>query len=73
MFRDQEVFQKSWILLESHHYRIQARRFALDSFDKSVIRKDILGKENNVDGEANSEDDTDSDSIPSDRSDESNE
>ncbi|EEQ92166.1 hypothetical protein RJZ56_003444 [Blastomyces dermatitidis] len=37
------LFQKTLILLESHHFRLPARRFALDLFDKSVLRRVVRG------------------------------
>ncbi|KAI5305862.1 hypothetical protein KEM56_003078 [Ascosphaera pollenicola] len=41
-FRDLAIFRKTLILLDSHHYRLQTRRFALDIFDKSVMRRLVL-------------------------------
>lgn len=52
-FRQVALFRKTLMILESHHYRLPARRFALDLFDKSVMRRVVL------------EEDTDSDSDSS--------
>ncbi|KAK2737377.1 hypothetical protein FQN57_007556 [Myotisia sp. PD_48] len=43
------LFQKTLTILESHHFRLPARRFALDLFDKSVIRRIVLGEESGND------------------------
>ncbi|EGC48558.1 sterility protein Ste20 [Histoplasma capsulatum var. duboisii H88] len=42
-FRQIPLFQKTLILLESHHFRLPARRFALDLFDRSVLRRIVRG------------------------------
>lgn len=44
-FRQVELFQKTLTILESHHFRLPARRFALDLFDKSVMRRVVLEDE----------------------------
>lgn len=41
-FRQPHLFQKALLILESHHYRLPARRFALDLFDKAVMRRIVL-------------------------------
>ncbi|RMZ91131.1 hypothetical protein DV736_g1639, partial [Chaetothyriales sp. CBS 134916] len=41
-FMSVELFKKTLIILESHHYRLQARQFILDLFDKSVLRTIVL-------------------------------
>ncbi|PGG99617.1 hypothetical protein AJ79_08477 [Helicocarpus griseus UAMH5409] len=42
-FRAIPLFQKALVLLESHHFRLPARRFALDLFDKSVLKSIVHG------------------------------
>ena len=44
-FTSVKLFQKSLFILESHHYRLQARQFTLDLFDKSVMRSIVLEEE----------------------------
>lgn len=44
-FTSVKVFQKSLFILESHRYRLQARQFILDLFDKSVMRSIVLEEE----------------------------
>lgn len=44
-FSSVKLFQKSLFILESHHYRLQARQFILDLFDKSVMRLIVLEEE----------------------------
>lgn len=51
-FRQVEIFRKTLCILESHHYRLPARRFALDLFDKSVMRRIVL--EEDYDSESES-------------------
>jgi rapamycin-insensitive companion of mTOR len=41
-FTDVEVFKKVLIILESHHYRLQAREFILNLFHRSVMRKIVF-------------------------------
>lgn len=41
-FRSVDLFRKTLTILESHHFRLQARRFALDLFDKTVMRRVVL-------------------------------
>lgn len=41
-FRQISLLQKVLVILESHHFRLLARRFALDLFDKSVMRRIVL-------------------------------
>jgi rapamycin-insensitive companion of mTOR len=42
IFLQVELFRKTLVILESHHFRLPARRFALDLFDKSVMRRVVL-------------------------------
>ncbi|KAK2800888.1 hypothetical protein FQN51_005823 [Onygenales sp. PD_10] len=58
-FRHISLFQKALVLLESHHFRLPARRFALDLFDKSVMRRIVLDDE---DGDDDEEDSSESES-----------
>ena len=44
-FTNVKLFQKSLFVLESHRYRLQARQFILDLFDKSVMRSIVLDEE----------------------------
>ncbi|KAL1976877.1 hypothetical protein VTN31DRAFT_3159 [Thermomyces dupontii] len=44
-FRQVTLFQKTLLILESHHFRLPARRFALDLFDKSVLRQYVLDED----------------------------
>lgn len=44
-FTQVALFRKTLILLESHHYRLQARQFILDLFDKCVMRKIVLDED----------------------------
>ncbi|KAK2813674.1 hypothetical protein FQN50_000072 [Emmonsiellopsis sp. PD_5] len=53
-FRHISLFQKALVLLESHHFRLPARRFALDLFDKSVMRRIVLDDEDGDDDEDDS-------------------
>ncbi|KAI5294240.1 hypothetical protein KEM52_004409 [Ascosphaera acerosa] len=41
-FMNLALIRKVLVLLESHHYRIHARRFALEVFDRSVINRYVL-------------------------------
>ncbi|KAK5939771.1 hypothetical protein PMZ80_008153 [Knufia obscura] len=54
-FTSVKLFQKSLFILESHHYRLQARQFILDLFDKRVMRMIVLEEETE---ESTSESDT---------------
>ncbi|RJE25589.1 Cytosolic regulator Pianissimo [Aspergillus sclerotialis] len=44
-FHQTHLFRKTLTIIESHHFRLQARRFALDLFDKSVMRRIVLEEE----------------------------
>ena len=52
-FTSVDLFRKTLAILASHHYRLQARQFILDLFDKGVMRKLVL--------EEDIEDETESD------------
>lgn len=41
-FASVKLFRKTLFILESHHYRLQARQFVLDLFDKNVMRQIVL-------------------------------
>ncbi|EED20524.1 cytosolic regulator Pianissimo, putative [Talaromyces stipitatus ATCC 10500] len=53
-FRQVELFQKTLTILESHHFRLPARRFALDLFDKSVMRRMVLEEDEDSYSESDS-------------------
>ncbi|KAH8424523.1 putative cytosolic regulator Pianissimo [Aspergillus melleus] len=53
-FHQPHLFRKTLSILESHHYRLPARRFALDLFDKSVMRRIVLEDESDSESEATS-------------------
>ncbi|THC90827.1 hypothetical protein EYZ11_009713 [Aspergillus tanneri] len=53
-FHQLNLFRKTLSILESHHFRLNARRFALDLFDKSVMRRVVLEDESDTDSEATS-------------------
>ena len=44
-FGDTEIFLKTLVILESHHYRLQARHFILNLFNKGTMRKVIFDEE----------------------------
>ncbi|EXJ68795.1 uncharacterized protein A1O5_07726 [Cladophialophora psammophila CBS 110553] len=44
-FGDTEMFQKTLVILESHHYRLQARHYILNLFNKGLMRKIIFDEE----------------------------
>ena len=52
-FTSVDLFRKALSILASHHYRLQARQFILDLFDKGVMRKLVLDED--------TEDETESD------------
>ena len=41
-FKQVSLFQRTLILLESHHFRLPSRQFILDLFDKDVMRRIVL-------------------------------
>lgn len=49
------LFRKALMILESHHYRLQARQFVLDLFDKSVLRRIVFESDTEDDMESESE------------------
>ncbi|EEP76742.1 conserved hypothetical protein [Uncinocarpus reesii 1704] len=51
-FRQTQLFRNTLIILESHHFRLPARRFALDLFDKSVMRRIVLDDDSEFDSES---------------------
>lgn len=53
-FTSVQLFQKTLYILQSHHYRLQARQFILDLFDKNVMRQIVL--EEDDDDESDGED-----------------
>jgi hypothetical protein len=53
-FHQPHLFRKTLSILESHHFRLPARRFALDLFDKSVMRRIVMEDECDSDSEATS-------------------
>ncbi|EPS28863.1 hypothetical protein POX_f07939 [Penicillium oxalicum] len=50
-FHQVQLFRKALCILESHHYRLPARRFALDLFDKSVMRRIVLEEDSESDSD----------------------
>ncbi|KAJ5599622.1 hypothetical protein N7450_000689 [Penicillium hetheringtonii] len=44
-FHQVHLFRKTLCILESHHFRLPARRFAIDLFDKSVMRRIVLDED----------------------------
>ncbi|KAL1953204.1 hypothetical protein VTO42DRAFT_3410 [Malbranchea cinnamomea] len=44
-FRQIHIFRKVLVILENHHLKFPARRFALDLFEKEVLRRLVLGEE----------------------------
>lgn len=53
-FRQIHVLRKVLVILETHHLKLPARRFAFDLFDKDVIRRLVLGEEEaGTDSESN--------------------
>jgi rapamycin-insensitive companion of mTOR len=44
-FGETGLFRKTLVILESHHYRQQARHFVLNLFAKGLMRKIILDEE----------------------------
>ncbi|GFF30740.1 protein ste16 [Aspergillus udagawae] len=58
-FRQPHLFRKALTILEGHHYRLPARRFALDLFDKSVMRRIVLEEDSDIDSETASSQESD--------------
>jgi len=44
-FQSTDVLNQVMKILESHHFRLQMRRFVIDLFDKSVMRRIVLEEE----------------------------
>ncbi|OAL38348.1 hypothetical protein AYO20_02407 [Fonsecaea nubica] len=44
-FGDTEMFRKTLVILESHHYRLQARHYILNLFNKGLMRKIIFDED----------------------------
>lgn len=42
LFLSTKLFQKTLFILHSHHYRLQARQYILDLFDKGIMRQIVL-------------------------------
>ncbi|KAL4807139.1 Rapamycin-insensitive companion of mTOR, N-term-domain-containing protein [Aspergillus unguis] len=53
-FHQPHLFRKTLSIIESHHFRLPARRFALDLFDKSVMRRVVLDEEPGSDSDSDS-------------------
>lgn len=51
-FADAEMFRKTLVILETHHYRLQARHFILNLFNKGLMRQIILDEELGEDTES---------------------
>lgn len=51
-FHQAHLFRKTLCILESHHYRLPARRFALDLFDKSVMRRIVLDEDSDSESDS---------------------
>lgn len=51
-FHRVDLFRKTLTILESHHFRLPARRFALDLFDKSVMRRVVLEEDSYSDSDS---------------------
>ncbi|KAL1986846.1 hypothetical protein VTN96DRAFT_5499 [Rasamsonia emersonii] len=51
-FRQVDLFRKTLTILESQHFRLPARRFALDLFDKSVMRRVVLEEDSCSDSDS---------------------
>lgn len=53
---DPDLFRRVMLSLESHHFRLPVRRFVADLFDRSVLRKIVLGEESSSEEEASGDD-----------------
>lgn len=53
-FHQAQLFRKTLDILESHHFRLPARRFALDLFDKSVMRRIVLEEDSDTESDVSS-------------------
>ncbi|KAH0542832.1 hypothetical protein FGG08_002786 [Glutinoglossum americanum] len=63
-FKDPRLFRKVMTMLECHHYRLPARRFLIDLFDKSVMRQIVLCEESDSETERGANDDSSTNSRP---------
>ncbi len=59
-FRNPQLFGKVMTVLECHHFRLPVRRFVIDLFDRSVMRKIVLEEESS-DEEFHSSDESEAD------------
>ncbi|KAH8594705.1 Rapamycin-insensitive companion of mTOR, N-term-domain-containing protein [Bisporella sp. PMI_857] len=57
-FKEPALFKKVLILLECHQFRLNIRRFAIDLFDKTIMRQIVLDEESS-DEQSGSDDDDD--------------
>jgi rapamycin-insensitive companion of mTOR len=48
-FKQVPLFQKTLIILESHHFRLQPKQFVLDLFGKGVMRQLVLEEDSEED------------------------
>lgn len=48
LFSSVSLFKKVLLILEGHNFRLPARRFILDSFDKDVLRRIVLDDDYNI-------------------------
>jgi hypothetical protein len=44
-FAETEMFRRTLVILQSHHYRLQARYFILNLFNKGLMRRIIFDEE----------------------------
>jgi len=44
-FADTTMFRKTLVILESHHYRLQARHYIFNLFNKGLMRRIIFDEE----------------------------
>jgi rapamycin-insensitive companion of mTOR len=56
-FRQASLFRKILVLLECHQFRLGMRRFAIDLFDKSVMRQIVLDEESSEENVDSDDDD----------------
>jgi len=48
-FKQVALFRKTLTILETHHYRLPARQFVLDLFDKGVLHRIVLEEDGDDD------------------------
>ncbi|KAI9934669.1 hypothetical protein MW887_000286 [Aspergillus wentii] len=53
-FHQSQLFRKALCILEGHHFRLPARRYAFDLFDKSVMRRIVLEEDSDTESETTS-------------------